>query len=222
MNKYFSLIIIFIISTPLFSSSYQTMKARDGQTIEYFVMLPKKINRLMLAIPPGPGNKAFLEKGLVKWLPQLKKAGVLVVSPVAPGKLFFQGAETYIPELLAHVRRRFKIANKKFALFGISNGGIGAIRVATLYPEHFLSLTVAPGFAKPEDMARLSKLKPLAVNIFVGSNDGAWVKKAKKTTKSLKSMKVRSKLTIVKGQGHGVAESIHFKKLMNVLFSNYN
>ncbi len=220
MNKIWTVLLILLIAHPSYGGiSFSTFTTQNGTKLEYLISLPAKPRFFMLAIPPGPGTKQMVKKGITKWLQKLRKSQVAVVSPVAPGKLFFQGAEQYIPELLIRVKKKLKRGNIRFALFGISNGGIGAFRVATLYPQNFSSLTVAPGFAKPEDLIRLKALKSIPVQLFVGNLDGKiWVKKANETHSALLRNGIKSQLTVVPGEGHAVAQSIAFKKLMAALF----
>ena len=171
------------------SHEYYTLDLTDGSRLLYALVLPDdfdadKTYPVLLAMPPGPQTYQMVESGLLRfWGKQAAERGWIVVSPVAPeGVLFFRGSEVHIPVLLDHIQSKYKIEHDKFHIAGASNGGRSSFRVAGLYPERFLSITVLPGYPPTEeDVKHLSKLKSLPIHMFAGGDDVRWVKKMNET-----------------------------------------
>ena len=160
-------------------AKFNSFKTSRGKQLEYLLSMPEGTTpgsdyRVLLALPPGDQTRDLV-KVYEPWLPYFQEHGWVVCSPVAPdGKLFFRGSERYLPQILDHVESRVKVSRGKFYLFGVSNGGISAFRVATLNPERFHSLTVLPGWPKPADEKRLDKILKLPRNFLVGEADTRW------------------------------------------------
>lgn len=80
------------------------------------------------------------------WRPQAEQRGYIVVVPAAPdGELFFEGSARIFPKFIADLMADFKVAGSKFHIAGMSNGGLSAFYIASLYPQYFLSVTGFPG-----------------------------------------------------------------------------
>src|SRR5205085_6770149 len=132
--------------------------------VEYAALLPdgyeaaKEPLPLLLFLHGGGGDKSFLTR-MRPVFDELWKAGTLpplvVVTPSA-GRSFYmdykdgsQKWETFLAtELLEHLRGKYKVTRdrKGTLLFGISMGGMGALRLGFKYPEKFAGLVaMEPG-----------------------------------------------------------------------------
>lgn len=204
------------------SFSINTLTSPRGKHLEYLLSLPEefKTNRAypaLLAIPPGEQTME-LAQVYEPWMPYFQKQGWVVCFPTTPdGKLFFQGSERYLTLFMDHVESRVNVAGGKFYLFGVSNGGISAFRVATLNPDRFHSLTVLPGWPKPADVKRLANILALPVNFLVGETDSRWRKKSEKFSTMILSMGGDAMLEIIPGEGHMAFQVYPPERLMQVV-----
>lgn len=225
--KLISLLISLVITTIASAQNaheYHTLDLEDGSTLRYALVLPNdfdanKTYPALLAMPPGSQTQRMVESGLLRfWGKQAAKRGWIVVSPVAPeGVLFFRGSEVHIPELLDHIQSTYKIEHNKFHIAGASNGGRSAFRVAGLYPDRFLSITVLPGFPPNEDdVKRLNKLKGLPIHMFAGGNDTRWVEKMNETKEALDKLGIVATAKTFPGEGH-VPQSLEGPVIINLL-----
>ena len=132
--------------------------------VEYAVLLPENYETakeplpLLLFLHGGGGDKSFLGR-MRPVLEEMWKAGTLppmvVVTPSASRSFYMDyrdGSEKWetflVTELLDHVRNKYKITRdrKGTLLFGISMGGMGALRLGFKYPEKFAGLAaLEPG-----------------------------------------------------------------------------
>lgn len=187
-----------------------------GVTISYTVVLPPDYSvdqpyPLLLALPPGSQTPNMVAAGLDSyWQAGALANGWVVVSPVAPdGQLYFQGAETYLPEFLDTIARRYPPEGDKFYLSGISNGGLSAFRIAGSHPERFHALLVLPGYPPtPADAANLPALKELPVAMYVGANDSGWLRPMRETAAILNNQGGTVILEIVPDEGHFIRSLI--------------
>lgn len=192
------------------ATEYHELTIDDGRTLRYALILPEDFDPAkrypaLLALPPGPQTEPMVEAGLGRyWGAQAASRGWIVVSPVAPnGTLFHEGSETALPALLDAITERYPIEHGKFHLAGASNGGRSAFRVATLYPERFLSLTVLPGYPPTSaDTKRLERIRDLPVAMFVGGADEPWIDAMQKVQAELRKYDADVSLTILPGEGH--------------------
>jgi S-formylglutathione hydrolase len=132
--------------------------------VEYAALLPdgyeaaKEPLPLLLFLHGGGGDKSFLGR-MRPVFDEMWKTGALppmvVVTPSA-GRSFYmdykdgsQKWETFIvTEFLEHLRAKFKVTRERRGalLFGISMGGMGALRIGFKYPEKFAGLAaMEPG-----------------------------------------------------------------------------
>ena len=180
---------------------------------------PQSIYPALLALPPGPQTEEMVEAGLSRyWGRQAADRQWIVISPIAPGgRLFFQGSEEVIPQLLDALQERFLIEGDKFHLAGVSNGGRSAFRVALSWPERFHDLIVLPGFPpNGRDFSRLDRLQGMPIYMFAGSEDKKWVAEEERTDQQLKKLEIESHLEIFPGEGH-VPASMDGEEVMNLL-----
>jgi S-formylglutathione hydrolase len=132
--------------------------------VEYAVLLPdgyqttKDPLPLLLFLHGGGGDKNFLTR-MRSVFDELWKAGTLppmVVATPSAARSFYmdykdgsQKWETFIvTEFLDHLRTQYKVTRERRGtlLFGISMGGMGALRMGFKYPEKFAGLAaMEPG-----------------------------------------------------------------------------
>jgi dipeptidyl aminopeptidase/acylaminoacyl peptidase len=204
------------------------LTAADGTALEYTLVVPEEwepggTHPVLLALPPGGQGQAEVDVGLdVYWEAEALARGWVVVSPVAPGQLFFEGAERYIPEVLEDVRRYVQPEGDVFDLAGISNGGLSAFRVALDDPELFRSLLVAPGFPpQAEDFDRLDVLAGIPVALYVGENDADWREEAERTAAELRRLGGEVTLVVSPGEGH-ILRNVPASELFDFLDASHS
>ena len=204
---------------------FNTLITSRGKQLEYLISLPESREEggtypTLFALPPGDQNR---EMAMVynHWLRYFQEQGWVVCCPVAPeGELFFRGSERYLPRIMEHIEYQVKLEGGKFYLFGVSNGGISAFRVATLNPERFHSITVLPGWPKPADDKRLDKLLNLPINFLVGEMDSRWREKSELFFNRISKMGGDSILELIPGEDHFAFHSFPVEKLIQVIQRN--
>lgn len=132
--------------------------------VEFAVLLPdgyesaKELLPLLLFLHGGGGDKSFLTR-MRPLIEEMWKAGTLppmiVVTPSAARSFYMdykdgsQKWETFIvTEFLAHLRAKYKVTKERQGtlLFGLSMGGLGALRMGFKHPEKFGGLAaMEPG-----------------------------------------------------------------------------
>ena len=204
-----SILLTLIVARPALGADYQQFRTPTGTLIDYAVVLPADIDPAktypaILAFPPGPQTKSMVDVGLQSyWEQQASSRGFIVVSPSAPnGVLFFQGSETEIPALLAHLRATLPIAPDGFHVAGLSNGGLSAFRVALAQPAEFQSLTVLPGYPpSQQEWENLASLDGIAINMFVGAIDASWRRNMERTVAELERLGQTPHFEILPAEG---------------------
>lgn len=110
------------------------------------------------------------------WREKAQSDGYIVISPAAPnGQLFFQGGDRVFPEFLDYILATYPVENNKLHITGISNGGLSAFHVASLYPDYFISVTGYPGLLNSASNDRLEAIRPLCIYMHVGDRDSSWL-----------------------------------------------
>src|SRR3954454_15111547 len=98
----------FDTGAPVATDGHRSATMADGTELAYTLVLPdgfdaSKTYPVLLALPPGGQDQETTDNvadGI--WKPEAKKRGWIVISPVAPGALFYDPASAkYIPELVA-------------------------------------------------------------------------------------------------------------------------
>ena len=195
----------------------------EDTRLEYALVLPKGFDPArayptVLVLPPGPQNRQMVLAAIAPWAAEARKRGWIVVSPAVPGfEMFFSGAERHLPHLLAALRRELRFEHDACHLFGLSNGGRSAFRVATLSPDDYLSVTVAPGFPLAVDEERLEVLTGKPVTLIVGSEDDGWLERSRETRTRLEALGIQAKLEELPGVGHAVLRGYSAERVMAAL-----
>ena len=206
---------------------FEKLEASDGTVIKYAVILPddydeKEAYPVLLFAPPGAQNTGQVKWGLDYFgAAYAARRGWIVISPVAPrGKLFFRGAEQFIPELLDKLQKEYRVEDDRFFVAGCSNGGRSAFRFACLYPERFKAVVTFPGYPPTEeDFDNLDRLKGMQIRMFVGEQERPiWIKESKRTDNKLRELGIDCELHILSGEGH-VLEGLAGGKLFAILDS---
>jgi len=201
--------ILLLASSARADRELRRLPLRDGTTLRYAELLPPDYRSdraypVLLALPPGDQSAAMVERAVALYWQSLAQHGWIVVSPATPdGRLFFQGAESVLPELMDHVLAAFRVEGGRLHLAGVSNGGRSAFHLAVASPSRFASLTVLPGFPPSAgDFAKLDRLRGLPVALFGGSLDPGWVAQMRRTRARLESLGADVHLTVYPGEGH--------------------
>ncbi|RMF81167.1 MAG: hypothetical protein D6737_05870, partial [Chloroflexi bacterium] len=93
----------------------QQLTFDNGVTLQYALVTPDDFDvtrtyPALLALPPGDQTMQMVDWGLKYWAEEAARRSWLVVSPASPdGRMFFTGAEVYIPALLDHIRWEYHI-----------------------------------------------------------------------------------------------------------------
>ncbi len=205
---------------------FENLEVADGVVMNYAISVPERLDTAaghptLLALPPGGQDRRMVEVGLERWLPELERLGWIVVSPASiGGRLYFQGAEQYLPALMDHIAGQYPVRDGKFYVFGISNGGISSFRLAALYPQRVHSITVIPGYPVPLDFNRLERMKDIPVSMIVGEQDGGWVERSIAAQKRLEALGGNVSLEIVPRAGHRVFHQIAPEKVLDLMLRN--
>ena len=187
------------------SAEFTAITLPGGIVIEFAIVLPDGYSAdrewpAVLAFPPGGQTKDMVNSGMGWWESEAKRRGFLVFSPAAPTSgLFFGGSRELIGPFAQALLDQYPIADGKFHVGGISNGGISAFTAALDHPDLFLSITVMPGFPRDDDLAPISHMK---INMFAGKNDTPWVAQMIRTNDALVALGAHVFMEIVPGAGH--------------------
>jgi pimeloyl-ACP methyl ester carboxylesterase len=201
---------------------HQTAIMSDGTKLAYTLVLPAgfdpaKTYPVLLALPPGGQDQETTDSVVDRvWKPEAKKRGWVVVSPVAPGALFYDPASAkYVPELVAQMEAMFHPEGGKVHLAGVSNGGLSAYRAALDHPELYDDLLTFPGMP-PEQSDDVTRLKALPTADWVGELDSGWREAGEATIAKLKSLGDDAQITVVPGETH-ILESVGGKQYFDWL-----
>jgi pimeloyl-ACP methyl ester carboxylesterase len=195
------------------ADGHQTAVMSDGTKIAYTLVLPTgfdatKTYPLLLALPPGGQDQETTDAVVDRvWKDEAKRRGWVVVSPVAPGALFYEpDSAKYVPELVQQMKTMFHAEGGKVHLAGVSNGGLSAYRAALDHPELYLDLLTFPGMP-PEQGDDVAKLKDLPAADWVGELDSGWREAGEATIAKLQSLGDDAQITVVPGESH-ILESV--------------
>jgi pimeloyl-ACP methyl ester carboxylesterase len=185
----------------------------EGTAVEYAVVTPPGFEPgdavpVVLALPPGGQDRDTTERVTAQiYATEASARGFVVLSPVAPGALFFQGSEDLIPGFLDATAVSYPPLGDRYLLAGVSNGGLSAFRVIGAQPDRFAALFVFPGYpSSDEDRARLTDLAGIPVQMYVGGDDTGWVTPMQATLTALRDAGIEADLEVVEGEGHIISQ----------------
>lgn len=190
----------------------------DGTRMQYHLVTPAGFAPgdtypALLVLPPAGGSVGDANDALAGYFrAEAQERGWVVIGAVAPydsttrlSTLFHLGGEDLIPPLLDLISEEIAFEGGKVHVAGVSNGGVGAFRVATLYPELVHSVLVIPGSAREEDLARIGNLEGIPVRMYVGEHEDAPdMERSRTTAAALEAAGVASELIVVPGDGHRI------------------
>lgn len=201
---------------------HRTAAMSDGTRLAYTLVLPDgfdaaKSYPVLIALPPGGQDQEVVDSVVDRvWKPEAKQRGWVVVSPVAPGPLFYDpAAAKYLPELVSQVTATYPPEGGKVHLAGVSNGGLSAFRAALDHPELYLDLLAFPGYP-PEQTDDVAGLRGMPVAIWVGELDSGWRENGEATVAKLTALGSSAQITVVPGESH-ILESVGGKEYFDFL-----
>lgn len=184
-------------------------KVIGGTTVNYEVVLPKgydaaKTYPAVLAFPGGPQTTDMVDATVERnWQLLGERLGYIVIVPEAPnGELFFEGGAKVFPEFIVKLLADYKVLDNKFHIAGVSNGGLSAFHIASLYPQYFWSVTGLPGLLFDAKPARVEALAKLCIYMYAGSEDTGWLNSEKKQAEMLRAKGYTVEFSEEKGEGH--------------------
>lgn len=184
-----------------------------GTEVDYKVVLPDgydatKAYPAILAFGGGPQTLRTVDAILDRnFKAEAERRGYIVIAPAVKegGDLFFQGGEHIFPAFLQAMLKDYKIADNKFHIAGISNGGITAMHIAALHPAYFLSATALPGYLWEPSEKKLTALENMCVYLYVGENDEyRWHDEMESEVKFLSARGTVAKYSVEKDQPHRI------------------
>lgn len=187
---------------------FQELKLAGGGVLRYALVLPEGFDRartwpVLIALPPGGQDESAASRTLAMyWEAEARRRGWVVIAPASPGAPLVDRVPAMV-ELLDALPAIVPPAGKPH-LAGVSNGGIAAVRLASLHPDRFASLAVLPGVPERRaDWDRARALATLPVFIRVGETDGpVWVKGSERLRDEIVAAGGVCDLEVVAKQGH--------------------
>jgi hypothetical protein len=209
---------------PIAPLSVERVELADGSTMDYVAVLPNGYTRektypIVVALPPGDQSVALTENVAASlYLREARERGWIVISPIAPrGRLFFDGAEKRIPQLLFALADRYRPEGDKYHLVGLSNGGVSAFRLAIEQPGLFHSLLAFPGFPREAgDVRRLRRLSGISIRMIAGQHDVGWVEPMRDTDRRLRRLGGDVTLQVEPGEGH-ILGTVDGRRIFDIL-----
>jgi poly(3-hydroxybutyrate) depolymerase len=185
------------------------VKNVGGVFVHYKLILPNgydaaKAYPAVLAFPGGPQTMSVVQGTVERnWRAQAEQRGYIVVVPAAPdGDLFFEEGARVFPEFITKLMDDFKVADGKFHIAGMSNGGLSAFHIAAMYPKYFLSVTGFPGYLIDPTAARVKALSGMCINMHAGELDPEWLSAMKQQSEQLRAQGYQVRFTVEPKQPH--------------------
>ena len=180
-----------------------------GATLYYKVILPKdydpaKEYPAVIAFPGGAQTMPMVDGMIARNLKlQADKHGyiVAVLSAPAAGR-FYEGGAVVFPAFIEKLLADYKIRGRKFHLAGISNGGLSSFHIAASFPQYFWSVTGFPGYLVDPTNERVSALRGMCLNMYVGELDQGWLETMQAQAAAFRAKGLKVRFTIEKGQSH--------------------
>jgi len=188
-----------------------TLKHDDfaGVTLYYKVITPKdydpaKEYPAVIAFPGGAQSMPMVDGMIARNLAvQAQKRGyIVVVCAATAAGLFYEGGAVVFPAFLEKLLADYKIRGRKFHIAGVSNGGLSSFHIAASYPKYFWSVTGFPGYLLDPTSERVSALRDMCLNMYVGEMDRGWLDSMQQQAATFRAQGMKVRFTIEKGQGH--------------------
>lgn len=180
-----------------------------GTQLEYKVVLPNgydaaKAYPAILAFGGGPQTMEMVEATLQRnWREQAENLGYIVIIPAAPnGDLFFEDGARVFPAFLVKLLADFKVLQNKFHIAGVSNGGLSAFHIASLYPQYFWSVTGLPGYLPDNSPERMRALAKLCIFMYAGEKDTDWLHSEEQQAAKFRTQGFTVEFSEENGEGH--------------------
>ena len=181
----------------------------SGTKLEYKVILPNgydpaKAYPGILAFGGGPQTMRMVEATVARnWREQAEHLGYIVIAPAAPnGDLFFESGDRVFPAFIIKLLGDFKILQNKFHIAGVSNGGLSAFHIASLYPQYFWSVTGLPGFLDEATPERMRALTKMCIYMYAGEMDTGWLRSEEQQAAKFRTQGFTVEFSEEKGEGH--------------------
>src|SRR5438445_1905665 len=181
----------------------------SGTKLQYKVVLPNgydpaKAYPAILAFGGGPQTMSMVQATLHRnWRQQAESLGYIVIVPAAPnGDLFFEEGDRVFPAFIVKLLGDFKILQNKFHIAGVSNGGLSAFHIASLYPQYFWSVTGLPGFLDEATPERMRALAKMCIYMYAGELDEDWLQSEREEAGKFRGQGFTVEFNEEKGQGH--------------------
>jgi len=204
-----ALLVAVVAASSVRAEVLDKVKNVDGVSVHYKLILPSpydpaKAYPAVLAFPGGPQTMNIVEGTVARnWRAQAEKRGYIVVVPAAPdGDLFFEGGARVFPKFITDLMADFKVDGGKFHIAGMSNGGLSAFYIASLYPQYFLSVTGFPGLLNDATPAKLKAFSGMCINMHAGELDPEWRDAMKQQSEQLRALGLQVRFTIEPNQPH--------------------
>src|SRR6266567_2907337 len=201
--------VVMFATQPLQAELVEKAKKVGGTTIHYKVVLPNgydpaKAYPAILAFGGGPQTMDMVQATLQRnWREQAETLGYIVILPAAPnGDLFFESGDRVFPGFIVKLLGDFKILQNKFHIAGVSNGGLSAFHIASLYPQYFWSVTGLPGFLPETSPERMRALAKMCIYMYAGELDVDWLQSEKEQAAKFRGQGFTVEFSEEKGQGH--------------------
>ena len=204
-----AVVAMMLLGQPLAAEVLDKTADISGTKLQYKVILPNgydpaKAYPAILAFGGGPQTMSMVEATVNRnWREQAESLGYIVIAPAAPnGDLFFEEGDRVFPAFIVKLLGDYKILQNKFHIAGVSNGGLSAFHIASLYPQYFWSVTGLPGFldeATPERMRALSKM---CIYMYAGEMDTGWLRSEEQQASKFRSQGFTVEFSEERGEGH--------------------
>jgi len=200
---------IVLASQSLFADTSLKHDDFAGVSLYYKVVVPQNYDPVkeypaVIAFPGGAQTMPMVDGMIARNLKlEAEKRGYIVVVCSAPAAgLFYEGGAVVFPAFLEKLLADYKIRGRKFHIAGISNGGLSSFHIAASYPKYFWSVTGFPGYLLNPTPERVSALRDMCLDMYVGEMDPSWLDTMQAQAATLRAQGMKVRFTIEKGQGH--------------------
>jgi phospholipase/carboxylesterase len=125
---------------------------------------------VIVALHGGSGNGRDF---LWTWVREAKRQGYLLIAPTAVGSTWGEVDEIGLLEILDWTRARYRVADDRVLLTGLSDGGTFALVYGLAHPEAFRALAPCCGVFHPINFANgnLERARDLPIYLVHGAQD---------------------------------------------------